>query len=335
MKAPSTGIEVKAKIHQSLAVRPERWFEEMNAVSRMEGPVVLVLVFIISISLTAFAQQRTAERESAEKKKQRADYMNDLEKMRRENPAKYEKYKKTMTLGLQMLLGEAGYGIGPFDGIMDAKTENALRQYQKDSGLPVNGDVLDMDVVDKLIQDEKDLHEPVQLPPKFANFDGAAGLIGWDEGFVQASGTWVTLNDKIGIPLQTSKITCIRDQGQCIESRAELYDSLLNVSTEFYDIDRWDKYEIVTKPSDAICVRSIMRINRVQKSVTATDTKIRNEGGFLDSCKLVPNKDINSELQNGFPVYWKLHQEYLQRRNRVFKFTPEALKSLSTDAEKK
>ena len=78
------------------------------------------------------------------------------------------------------------------------------------------------------------------LPPKFEISDGVAGLTGWDEGFVQA--TWVMLNDKIGIPLQTSKITCI--QGQCIESRAELYDSLLNVSTEFYDIERWDKYEI-------------------------------------------------------------------------------------------
>src|SRR6184192_3383353 len=73
------------------------------------------------------APQSTVQRESAaEKKKQRTDYMNELEKMKRENLAKYEDYKKTMTLGLQMLLGEAGYGIGPFDGIMDAKTENAL-----------------------------------------------------------------------------------------------------------------------------------------------------------------------------------------------------------------
>jgi hypothetical protein len=43
---------------------------------------------------------------------------------------------------------------------------------------------------------------------------------------------------------------------------------------------------------------------------------------------------MNSELQDGFSVYWKLRQEYLQRRNRVFKFSPDVLKLLSADAEK-
>jgi len=52
------------------------------------------------------------------------------------------------------------------------------------------------------------------LPPKFEISDGVAGLTGWDEGFVQA--TWVTLNDKIGIPLQTSKITCIRTKASAL-----------------------------------------------------------------------------------------------------------------------
>ncbi len=306
--------------------------EEMKTGSRQAYrlPFTFFLISIFSVSLSMFAQQPTIQRESAEKKKQRTDYVNDLEKMKRENPAKYEAFRRTMILSLQMFLGEAGYGIGPFSGVIDTKTDAALREFQKNNELPVNGDPLDMDVVDRINDFDKNLRDPVSLPPvKFVHVED------WDEGWVSAQGTWVSLNQEIGIPLQTSKITCIRDQRQCIESRAEMYGSLLNVETEFYDIERWDKYEIVTKPSDAICVRSVVRINRVQKSVTATDTKISDKGGFLDSCKLAPNKDVNSELQDGFPVYWKLYKEYLQRRNRIFKFTSDVLKFLSAPAEKK
>jgi Putative peptidoglycan binding domain len=203
-------------------------FQEVRKMHRSIFLTARVLLFsVVCRAQDKATQPPTAQRESAEKKKQRTDYMNELEKMRREDPAKYEQYRKTVTLSLQMFLGEAGFGIGPFSGVMDTKTENALRQYQKDSGLPANGDVLDMDLVDRLTQDQKDVHEPVMLPPKFANFDGVAGLTGWDEGFVTASGTWVMLNDKIGSPLQTSKITCIRDQGQCIESRADGWTSHL------------------------------------------------------------------------------------------------------------
>jgi peptidoglycan hydrolase-like protein with peptidoglycan-binding domain len=260
----------------------------------------------------------------SQKDKERTEYNAELEKLKRENPAKYDQNKKTLTLALQMFLGEAGYGIGPFNGIIDARTENALRQYQKDNGLPVNGDVLDMDLVDKL-NEQQDLREPAMLPPRFL------GFADWDGGFVQAQGTWVSLNQKIGIPLQTSQITCIRSQKQCIESRAQLYGNLLSVSTDFQDIERWDKSEIVTKPSDAACVRSITRINRLQKSVTAIDSKISDKG----LCKDVPDKDINSELQEGSPVYWNLHQQYIQRRNRIFRFGPDAAKILNSDGDKK
>jgi hypothetical protein len=45
----------------------------------------------------------------------------------------------------------------------------------------------------------------------------------------------------------------------------------------------------------------------------------------------MPNKDVNSELQEGFPVYWDLYQKYLEKRNRIFRFTPDAVKILNSD----
>jgi len=83
----------------------------------MRIPLTTALVSIFTVSLITFAQQPApVQRESAEAKKERVAYASELEKLKRENPVKYEEYKKTMTLGLQMFLGEAGYGIGPFDG---------------------------------------------------------------------------------------------------------------------------------------------------------------------------------------------------------------------------
>jgi hypothetical protein len=224
-----------------------------------------------------------------------------------------------------MLLGEAGYGIGPFSGIEDPKTDAALREFQKNNELPVNGDALDMDLVDKL-NEFGGLHDPLQLPPRVSS-----SFESWEEGFIRVTGTWVGVNDTIGTPVQTSEITCFKSMDICIEAQAKVFDSLLQVSTEFFDIDRWDDKEIVTKPSDKICVRSVTRINRLQKSVTALDSKISDKG----LCKDAPAKDLVYVLDDGFSVYWKLHQEYLQRRNRVFKFTPDVLKSLSADGEKK
>ena len=293
---------------------------------RICAAVILIGMFISQI---AAGQERTnRQSDSDAKKKERAQYANELEKLKQEDPVRYAQDKKRMTIALQMFLGAAGYRIGPFDGIMGDKTASALRQYQKDRGLPINGDVLDMDLRDKLAEDEALLRPPMEFPPAVLGiFDR------WDEGFVLVRGTWALLNDKIGNPIQTSEITCIKSLGQCIEAKAEVNSSFnfLSVSTQFLDIERWDKSEIVTKPLDSICRRSITRINRLQKSVTGIDSKISDEG----FCKVVPDRDINSELQDGFPIYWKLWLDYKEKRNSILKLTPDAVKLMGSDAEKK
>ena len=44
---------------------------------------------------------------------------------------------------VQKRLTELGYDPGPIDGIMGGKTRNAIISFQKDSGLPENGQIGD------------------------------------------------------------------------------------------------------------------------------------------------------------------------------------------------
>ena len=47
--------------------------------------------------------------------------------------------QRAYVLGIQEELLAHGYHVGPIDGAIGKKTKGAIRQYQRDAGLPVNG----------------------------------------------------------------------------------------------------------------------------------------------------------------------------------------------------
>ena len=47
--------------------------------------------------------------------------------------------RRAFILGIQEALAKHGYAPGPADGVMGQRTRSAIREYQKDAGLPVNG----------------------------------------------------------------------------------------------------------------------------------------------------------------------------------------------------
>lgn len=74
---------------------------------------------------------------------------------------------------------------------------------------------------------------------------------------------------KIGQPIQTSTITCVKALNHCFAANAILYDAkLLTSDLELLEIERWDQHEIVTKPTDATCARTTTRLSRDQQVVT-------------------------------------------------------------------
>ena len=102
----------------------------------------------------------------------------------------------------------------------------------------------------------------------------------WDKGYIQAIGTWTIVGDRQANPLQTSDIRCWQSRGICRETTATIMENnYLDIHVTESEIERWDQYELTTKPEgSAICVRYTMRISRQDETVTGLRLRTLNEG---------------------------------------------------------
>jgi len=263
------------------------------------------------------------------KRKERSEYETELQRLKRDKPTEYENSRRMANLLAQLLLGRLGYGIGPYSGLLDEKTKKALREYQKLRNLPITGDPLSFETFEQINKDMELLdYQPVALPGLHVFLDS------WSQGYVSAKGTWVLTNEKMGLPEQASDIHCFRDKRTCTEATAIVSgkgsNRRLTVDTDFYEIERWDEYEIVTKPKETGfgCTRYVRRFNRVQKSVTGLRSTISTEG----ACQGVEAKELNTTLSDGFEVYWDLNKNAKKIFGDLMRFSPEALKSVEQKA---
>ena len=222
-----------------------------------------------------------------------------------------EEYR-VLILGVQIFLGRFGYGTGPYNGELDEKTQVALRAYQKYVGLPETGQV-DFRTLKSLTADNQILDQPLPFLPK-ATFH----LDQWDKA-IQVQGTWAGEGGPTIDAVQTSKITCFKEDKHCIESTAVLTGlnvPILDVITHIYTIKEWDDEELVSAPYDGEpCTVSILRVNRKQKSVTRFAARQQKEG----ICQNVNTEDVLFRLVNGPQVYTALKEEKGKEIKRILR----------------
>ena len=222
-----------------------------------------------------------------------------------------EEYR-VLLLGVQIFLGRFGYGTGPYNGELDEKTQAALKAYQQYVGLPETGEV-DFRTLKSLTADNQILDQPLPFLPK-ATFH----LDQWDKA-LQVQGTWASESGLTMDAVQTSKITCFREEKQCIESTAVLTGinvPILEVLTHVYSIKEWDEEKLVSAPYEGEpCTIIILRMNREQKSVTRFVAYQQKEG----VCKNVETKDVLYHLVNGPQVYATLKQEKAKETKRILR----------------
>jgi len=279
---------------------------------------LLIILLVVPVAVIAQSEAATGERD-----KKRSEYELELKKLKRDDPKGYENTRRMTILGAQLLLGRLGYGVGPYNGVLDEKTQTALREYQMQRNLPVTGDPLSFETLEQINEDMDLLdYGPVNLPRLFVFLDL------WQSGYVSAKGTWILTGEKMGLPEQTTHIQCFRDRRVCIEATALIEGSgknrLLTLDSDEYEIERWDDYEIVTKPKQFGCVRYIRRFNRIQKSVTG----LRSTTSTDELCKVVETKELHTTLSDGFKVYWELYENSKKALRKLIRFTPEVLRSL-------
>ena len=113
----------------------------------------------------------------------------------------------------------------------------------------MTGDALSHATVEKMKSDVDKLDaQPVFLPSYLFGDDA------WDRGWIFVTGTWQLKNDTAAYPDQTTRFECDRSSMTCFDATASVSHGagpLLNLDTTHYDIDRWDKHEIVTKPTES------------------------------------------------------------------------------------
>jgi hypothetical protein len=275
---------------------------------------VLVLVLLPAGSVAAQSVKQTNEKQA---------FQEELARLRKAEPAEFDKARRVFTLATELLLARLGYGIGPFDGVLDPKTAEALRAYEKARRIPVTGDPLSFETVEAVRRDTAALDENApSLPPRHVFTDL------WDSGYVSASGTWTIVGEEMGMPRQTSKINCDRKVGVCTEATAILTfhdgEPSLSVDIDTYEIERWDQHEVVTKPLQFGCTRYVRRITRLQKAVSG----IRSTTSIGDECKGIDQGEKYLVLADGFEVYWRLREAQRAKWRDLMLVTPELLKDL-------
>jgi hypothetical protein len=243
----------------------------------------------------------------------------DFEKMQKESPKEFEKMRPIFTLAAEMQLTRVGYTPGTLDGIADDALRSAVLAFESARGLPSTGDACAPRTLSRLIAEDAALdHQYVTLP--FTQFFDRM----WNDGFVSATGTWAFQNgDKMAWPEQATHISCFRDRSECVEAQAIVSDGTdnkhaLSVDLNYYDIERWDDRQIVTKPLEHTCTRYVIRFNRVQKSVTAVRSTISKDA---------PCEGMSGELyivlSDGFKSSMAHQTEERELRKRLMNVKPE------------
>jgi hypothetical protein len=232
--------------------------------------IVTIVLFGTLLTTSSFAQsdsappkarQEGATRDSQqlwnEMQEKNEQYLKELKE---KDPAAWEKLRAQQILDAQEALASFGYGI-VFTASLDEKTTEALRNYQTRSGLPVTGD-LDTATIKRLMQDRAELDAHIPLGPLYMFLDSD-----WNN-FVKVEGLWLEQGKEpdAKTPVRPAVAECVKSAGLCtlatLGSEGSEY-----IHLEWYDIQRWDEYEIVTKPDDLPCGRETIHINRPGKTL--------------------------------------------------------------------
>ena len=213
----------------------------------------------------------------------------------RQNPEEF----RALVTGVQIFLGRFGYGLGPYTGQLDQATKDALKAYQKKTGLSETGDI-NFHTLKRLTEDDSVLSRIVPfLPAQVSRVEE------WDK-WVEVQGSWMLKEGNTDDVLRTSRISCMREFQRCIDSTASLVNAnvpQLKVHTHVYDIKEWDDDKIVSFPYDGeACSLSILRISR-KPTLTTRFVTLQGKPGI---CAKVKAEDRQYLLKDGQEIYQSL-----------------------------
>ena len=197
---------------------------------------------------------------------------------------------KHMRALLSSVLGQLGYGTGPFTWEYGPREHSALSRFQLDLGIPVTGQ-LDSLTVRHLLEAQAALSKAdIKLPELSVNRFGQ---------WFTADGTWKAITNKLAYPVNTVHIECNAITGECtvtsIEFISEALDQVDGITNQSLHVVHWDKDMLVAKSGGELDIT--LTINVPAKDVTWT----QEQSGVLASLNNDEELRRNSEWRSTLP----------------------------------
>lgn len=148
-----------------------------------------------------------------------------------------------------------------------------------------------------------DTRVPVSLSP-------FVDVVPTDGDFVMVEGTWVRTDltdDTIANPLQSSRIECRRQEGQCMEATAYVTGSTLGADLKTFDIKSWTPNAIVFV-NEEMCATEVYTIDLNTKTVSGAGQLTNQKTNFCEM-RFKGKENWTLLLSNGFNVYWELRKK--------------------------
>jgi Putative peptidoglycan binding domain len=219
-----------------------------------------LLIALLSLSLPGFAQSPLPL--STDQEGRAKEMEQQWKELRAKDSAAWDKFKASLVLDAQEAFAEFGYGT-VFTATLDDRTKEALRKYQGRSGLAVTGD-LDARTWIRLQDDKSALHTDIPLGVyMFLDSD-------WNS-WVRVRGDWLQQGKEpdANTPEKPALVECLKSAGMCVMVTANSSDYL---NLAYFEIERWDAYEITTRPLDLPCARETIRISKPDQTVLDVNT---------------------------------------------------------------
>lgn len=221
-------------------------------------------------------------------------------------------------LDAQEALASFGYGT-IFTATLDEKTTEALRNYQTRSSLPVTGDV-DTATLRHLTEDKLELERRIPLGPVYIFGDSDWGSFVTVQGALFEQGK--EANAKT--PVLPARVECFKTSGLCVVATLGSEGSEY-IRLGWYEIQKWDQYEIVTKSLDLPCGRETIHISRPDKTLLTINTAAYQN---VEACTKMfgpPGGATVSRLGDGSKI--------MHARVDAFRAASNRIKLISAEAE--
>lgn len=276
---------------------------------------ILAAVIVASLIPQCFSQLTSTTAKSRDQ--ERRALQQAWRDLQRKDPAAWAKQKADLVFDAQQTLAKFGYGT-LFTAILDERTRDALRSYQRRNGLPVTGDV-DGPTWFQLQDDSSALEPHMAIGPLYVFLDSD-----WDN-FVRVEGAWLEQGKKpdANTPFTSAVVECSKSAHLCVAANS---DGSGYIKLEWFDIERWDQYEIATQPNDLLCGRETLRITRPDKTLLAINTGAYKNVEACTNLFGSPGQESVSRLDD--------FQKVLNARLRALRVAQDRIKLISPEAKK-